>query len=76
MLASMTGLRTSASLEQIIQRLETIHRALSAGTESGCDPRLAEAVAGCLRELHAIAAQSADEARRLRLIAAATRLLH
>ena len=53
-------------MDQIIRRLETIHRALRNVPEGrGCDPRVAEAVAGCLRELHAIAAQAAqDDARR------------
>ena len=60
-------------MDQIIRRLETIHRALRNAPESlGCDPRVAEAVAGCLRELHAIAAQGAEEGedaqRRFRLI--------
>jgi hypothetical protein len=64
---------TEASMDQIIRRLETIHRALRAAPESfGDDPRIAEAVADCLRELHAIAAQASDDmdfARpRLRLI--------
>ncbi len=61
-------------MDQIIRRLETIHRALRNAPEGlGCDPRIAEAVAGCLRELHAIAAQAAEEnvdnaRRRFRLI--------
>jgi chemotaxis regulatin CheY-phosphate phosphatase CheZ len=58
-------------MDQIIRRLETIHRALRNAPESlGCDPRVAEAVAGCLRELHAIAAQTIreDSRRRLRVV--------
>ncbi len=63
-------------MDHIIRRLETIHRALRAAPEGfGRDPRIAEAVAGCLRELHAIAAQAAggpDGPRsRLRLVDAA-----
>jgi hypothetical protein len=38
---------------------------LRAAPDYDDDPRVAEAVAGCLRRLHAIAAQSADERPRL-----------
>ena len=64
-------------MDQIVRRLETLHRALRAAPENACDaPRVAEAVAACLRELHAIAAQAAEGADRagprLRLIDGAT----
>lgn len=60
-------------MDHIIRRLETIHRALRAAPERfGRDPRMTEAVADCLRELHAIAAQSTDSPdgsrARLRLV--------
>jgi hypothetical protein len=56
-------------MDQIIHRLETIHRARRAAPQSyGCDPRVAETVAACLRELHAVAAQSVGEGPRLRVI--------
>lgn len=54
-------------MDQIIRRLETLHRALRAAPENARDaPRIAEAVAACLRDLHAIAAQAADDADRAR----------
>ena len=64
-------------MDQIIRRLETLHRALRAAPESAGDaPRVAEAVAACLRDLHAIAAQAAEDADRarprLRLVEGAT----
>jgi hypothetical protein len=83
----MTEIRTQASMEHIIRRLEAIHRALRTAPASfGGDARVTEAVAGCLRQLHAIAAQSAqsfqsaqvDPAReaRLRLTGGPSRRLH
>ena len=61
MLASMTEIRMQASMEHIIRRLEAIHRALRTAPASlEGDSRVTEAVARCLRQLHAIAAQSAD----------------
>jgi hypothetical protein len=60
-------------MQQVIHRLEAIHRALrNAPKAYRCDPRVADSVAICLRELHAIAAQSSEDDRalgpRLRLI--------
>jgi hypothetical protein len=60
-------------MQQVIHRLEAIHRALRNAPKSyRCDPRVAESVAICLRELHAIAAQSSwdngGSGHRLRLI--------
>jgi hypothetical protein len=77
----MTELRMQASMEHIIRRLEAIHRALRTAPASlAGDSRVTEAVAGCLRQLHAIAAQGADadpamEAR-LRPIKGPARRLH
>jgi hypothetical protein len=64
-------------MDQIVRRLESLHRVLRAAPENACDaPRVAEAVAACLRDLHAIAAQAAEDADRarprLRLIDGAT----
>ncbi len=68
----MTEIRVQASMEHIIRRLEAIHRALrTAPAGCGGNSRVTEAVAGCLRQLHAIAAQSAGDdpaEARLRLI--------
>ena len=80
MLASMTEIRMH-SMEHIIRRLEAIHRALRTAPASlEDDSRVTEAVARCLRQLHAIAAQSAevDPAReaRLRPIGGPPRRLH
>jgi hypothetical protein len=61
-------------MEQIIRHLEAIYRALRAAPDYDEDTRVAEAVAGCLRRLHAIAAQSSDE--RPRLIDVTQRRLH
>jgi hypothetical protein len=60
-------------MEKIINRLEAIHRALrNAPIQGRRDMLVADSVALCLRDLHAIAAQAsaADLARRpsLRLI--------
>ncbi len=54
-------------MEQIIHRLEAIHRALrNAPKTYRCDPRVADLVALCLRDLHAIvAAQALGETRTL-----------
>jgi hypothetical protein len=52
-------------MEQIIRRLEAIHRAVRAAPDCAEDARVAEAVVGCLRRLHAIAAQGATEPPRL-----------
>ncbi len=70
MLPSMTAVMTEDSMEQLVRSLETIHRALSAAADSDDDPRLTEAVATCLRDLHGIAAQAPNDgpARRFRLI--------
>jgi hypothetical protein len=81
MFASVNEFRTQTSMEHIIRRLEAIHRALrTAPTSFGGDPRVTEAVAGCLRQLRAIVAQSpeVDPAReaRLRLIEGPSRRLH
>ncbi len=81
MIASMTEIRMQASMEHIIRRLEAIHRALrTAPASPGDDSRVTDAVAGCLRQLHAIAAQSAEAdpapAARLRLIDGPPRRLH
>ena len=77
----MTEIRTQASMDHIIRRFEAIHRALrTAPASSGGDSRVTDAVAGCLRQLHAIAAQSADAGpapeARLRLIDGQPRRLH
>jgi hypothetical protein len=77
MLPSTTASLTECPMDQIVRRLETLHRALRAAPENAGDaPRVAEAVAACLGDLHAIAAraaQDADRARpRLRLIDGAT----
>ena len=51
-------------MEHIIRRLEAIHRALrTAPPDLAGDSRVTEAVARCLRQLHAIAATDAMEAR-------------
>ncbi len=68
-------------MDNLIRRLEIIHRALRAAPQPfDRDPRMAEAVADCLRELHAIAAQSTDRRDdaqpRLRLVDAALRAQH
>jgi len=60
-------------MQQVIDRLEAIHRALRNAPKSyRCDPGVADSVAICLRELHAIAAQSVGDGPasgpRLRLI--------
>lgn len=59
-------------MEQIVHRLENLYRFLRAAPQNACvAPGVAEAVAACLRDLHAIAAQTAElnPARpRLRLI--------
>jgi hypothetical protein len=60
-------------MEKIINRLEAIHRALrTAPIQGRRDMLVADSVALCLRDLHAIAAQASvgDHARRpsLRLI--------
>ncbi len=71
MLPPMTAVMTEDSMEQIVRGLEEIYRALRAASEySGNDPRIAGAVATCLRDLHAIAAQAPNDgpARRFRLI--------
>jgi hypothetical protein len=70
----MMEIRTQSAMEQIIRRLEAIHRALRAAPDCDEDARVAEAVAGCLRRLHAIAAQ--DAAERPRLVDGAPRRLH
>jgi hypothetical protein len=70
----MIAIRTQNSIEQIIRRLEAIYRALAAAPDDDEDARVAEAVAGCLRRLHAIAAQGAD--RRLHLVEIDPRSLH
>jgi hypothetical protein len=81
MLASMTEIRMQASMQHIIRRLEAIHRALRTAPEGlASDSRVTEAVARCLCQLHAIAAQAADadpamEAR-LGLIKRPSRRLH
>ncbi|MCW2274984.1 hypothetical protein GJ654_10540 [Rhodoblastus acidophilus] len=64
---------TEAVMEKIINRLETIHRALrNAPIQGRGDMLVADSVALCLRDLHAIAAQASvgERARRpsLRLI--------
>ena len=67
-------------MEHIIRRLEAIHRALrTAPARLEGDSRVTEAVARCLRQLHAIAAQSADDPARearLRPIKGPARRLH
>jgi hypothetical protein len=46
-------------MERVINRLEAIHRALRSAPKQGrVDVIAAESVALCLRDLHAIAAQS------------------
>jgi len=59
-------------MEKIINRLETIHRALrNAPIQGRRDMQVADSVALCLRELHAIAAQARGSVGRrpsLRLI--------
>jgi hypothetical protein len=59
-------------MEKIINRLETIHRALrNAPIQGRSDALVANSVALCLRDLHAIAAQAHAGGRRrpsLRLI--------
>jgi hypothetical protein len=77
----MTEIRMQAFMEHIIRRLEAIHRALwTAPAGCGGDSRVTEAVAGCLRQLHAIAAQSADgdpaREARLHLVEGPSRRLH
>jgi len=62
MLPSMTAVKTEDSMEQRVRCLEVIQRALRAAPQnSGGDPRITEAVADCLRDLRAIAAQAADD---------------
>jgi hypothetical protein len=62
----MTDIGTQNSIEQIVRRLEAIYRALRAApyredeVRLSEDTRVAEAVAGCLRRLRAIAAQRSD----------------
>jgi hypothetical protein len=78
MIASMTELRMQASMEHIIRRLEAIHRALRTAPASlAGDSRVTEAVACCLRQLHAIAA-TADPVMEahLRSIKGPARRLH
>ena len=59
-------------MEKIINRLETIHRALrNAPIQGRRDMQVADSVALCLRELHAIAAQTCGRVGRkpsLRLV--------
>jgi hypothetical protein len=57
-------------MDQLIRRLENIHRALRAAPPHWqCDPRVADGVALCLRELHAVAAREAPpQAPRLRVV--------
>jgi hypothetical protein len=51
-------------MEKIINRLEAIHRALrNAPIQGRRDALVAESVALCLRELHAIAAQARGDAQ-------------
>jgi len=61
-------------MESLINRITALHRSLKLGPSShGGDPRLAAVVASCLRDLHGIAARSAEQpaARpRLRLVSA------
>jgi hypothetical protein len=77
MIASMTEIRTQASMEHIIRRLEAIHRALrTAPADLAGDSRVTEAVACCLRQLHAIAVTDPAMAARLRPIKGPARRLH
>jgi hypothetical protein len=76
-LPSLKELVTEASMDILIRRLEALHRMLRAAPTDAscaapCDPRIVEAVADCLRELHAIAARSAEvsEDAHLRLVVA------
>ncbi len=58
-------------MDNLIRRLEALHRQLRAAPgEAGYDPRIVEAIANCLRDLHAIAAQSTEASAdpRLRLV--------
>jgi hypothetical protein len=51
-------------METIIDRLEAIHRALrNAPTQDWRDARVADSVALCLRDLHAIVAQERADGR-------------
>lgn len=62
----MMEIRTRSSMDQIIRRLEAIYRAARSApycdddVRRNEDARVAEAIAGCLRRLRAIAAQSTD----------------
>jgi hypothetical protein len=63
MLPSTIASLTECPMDQIVRRVEILHRALSAEPERSCgETRLAEAVAACLRDLHAIAARAANDA--------------
>jgi hypothetical protein len=68
MLPSLQELLTEVSMDILIRRLEALHRLLRATPgAAGRDPRIVEAVANCLRELHAIAAQSAEASENMHL---------
>ena len=63
----MREIGTRSSMEQIIRRLEAIYRTVRAAphcdddVRCNQDARVAEAVAGCLRRLHAIAGQASGQ---------------
>ena len=63
MLPFMISIMTEGPMDQLILRLETLHRSLRNGARShDCDRRVAESVAICLRDLHSLAARSVDGA--------------
>jgi hypothetical protein len=77
MLPFMISIMTEVPMDQLILRLETIHRGLRNSSQKlQRDRHIAESVAGCLRDLHTIAAQRADRTEdawpRLRLVVGAS----